>query len=79
MKKLQYAKVVFVSLAKEATTDPELMVLTVGGLALASRSRPLRGIGIAMTGWYISRKADTYMTVLDSKLRLIAQVLNEKD
>lgn len=74
--KLQFAGLVFKGLAEEVTTDPELLVLTAAGLALASRSRPLRGIGIAMGGWYITRKADTYMTVFDSKMRLVAAVID---
>lgn len=74
--KLRFAKVVFSTLAKEATTDPELLVLTTSGLLLASGSRPLKGLGIAMAGWYVTRKADAYMTVLDSNLHLIAGVIN---
>lgn len=76
MEQLENAEAVFLGLAKEITTDPELMVLTAGGLALASRSRLLRGMGVAMIGWYVTRKADTYMMVINSKMQLIASVMD---
>lgn len=72
----EFAKAVFSGLAHESLTDPELLVLTTSGLFLASRSRPLKGIGIALAGWYVTRKADTYMSVLDSKMSLIAELIN---
>lgn len=72
----EFAKAVFLGLVHESFTDPELLVLTTSGLLLASRSRPLKGIGIALAGWYVTRKADTYMSVFDSKMRLIAKVIN---
>lgn len=73
---LKFSQAVFGGLIHEALTDPELLVLTTSGLLLASRSRPLKGVGIALGGWYVTRKADTYMAVLDSKMRLIASVIS---
>lgn len=73
----EFSKAVFSSLSHEALTDPELLVLTSAGLLLASRSRPLKGLGIALGGWYLSRKADQYVSVIDSKMMLLAQVLND--
>lgn len=74
--RVQFAYLVFKGLAEEVTKDPELLVLTAAGLGLASCSRPLRGIGIAMMGWYITRRADAYMTALDSKMGLIASIMD---
>jgi hypothetical protein len=69
-------RAVFTGLAREALTDPELIVLTVGSVAATSRSRTAKGLGIAMVGWYATRKADTYMMVFDSKMGLLAQVIS---
>lgn len=71
----QFSKAVFSSLSHEALTDPELLVLTSAGLLLASRSRSLKGLGIALSGWYLSRRADQYVSALDSKMMLLAQVI----
>lgn len=77
---IEFVKAVYSGLAHEVMSDPELLVLTTAGIGLASRSRLLRGIGIAMTGWYLTRKVDYYygatMNLLDSKTTLIASVIN---
>lgn len=70
------AKNVFSDLAHEYLNDSDLMVLAASGLLLSSRRRPLKGVGIALMGWYVTRKADTYMSVIDSKMRLIAGVIS---
>lgn len=72
----EFAKAVFSGLAHEFLTDSDLLVLATSSLLLVSHSRPLKGIGIAFAGWYVTRKADTYMSVFDSKMRLIAGVIN---
>lgn len=74
--KVEFTEAVFTGLAKEVMADPELMVLTAAGLGLASRSRLLRGLGIAMSGWYVSRKVDYYMMALTTKMHLLAQVID---
>jgi hypothetical protein len=77
---IEFTKAVYSGLAHEVMSDPELLVLTTAGIGLASRSRLLKGIGIAMTGWYLSRKVDYYygaaINVFDSKTTLIASVIN---
>lgn len=72
----EFSKAVFSSLFHEVLTDPELLVLTSAGLLLASRSRPLKGLGIALGGWYLSRRADQYVSAIDSKMLLLAQVIS---
>lgn len=74
--RLEFMKNVYSGLAQQATSDPELLVLTTAGIGLASRSRLLRGIGIAMAGWYLTRKVDYYMMVSNSKMASLAQVIS---
>lgn len=71
-----FSRGVALALSHEVLTDPDLFVLTVSGLCMASRSRPLKGLGIAMAGWFVARKADTYVMVIDSKMSLIAALID---
>lgn len=75
----EFASAVGRSLLHEALTDPDLLALTTAGLLLGSRSQVLKGVGIAIGGWYLSRRVDQYMWVLDSKMGLLAQVISESN
>lgn len=72
----KFAQAVFGSLLHEALTDPELLILTTSGLCIASRRPRIKGLGIALGGWYISRRVDQHMFAFDSKMRLLALVID---
>lgn len=75
----EFSKAIYTSLAHEAFTDPELFVLLSSGVLLASRSRILKGVGIALGGWFISRRVDHHMMMVASKVTLLAQVISESN
>lgn len=59
------------------TSDPDTFLLGVSGLCLGGRSKHIRGVGIALGGLFLARRADRYMGFIDSKMMLLAQLIRE--
>lgn len=73
----KFAYLIGKSLLHEALTDPEAFCLALSGLCLGSRSSRLRGLGIILGGWFITRRADAYIRIFDSNAKLLAQLMIE--
>lgn len=74
----EFAAGVGLGLYKAVTTDTEVFLLATSGLLLGSGSRRLRGLGLALGGLFISRRADQYALMLAQKLEEISQVMDAR-
>ena len=63
-------------LMQAVLTDSEVLSLATAGLLLGSRSRRARGLGIALGTLVLARRADQYVTVIDSNLQRLVRVIS---
>lgn len=73
----KFAAGIGAGLAKAATEDESVFLLTITGVLLGSRSKRLNGIGKVMGMYVVARRADQYMGVLDHNLKRICLVMHE--
>lgn len=68
----EFAYRVITGLAKAVITEPDMFVLALSTIS-SKRGRN------ALLLWFIARRADQYVGVLDSKLTLLARVIAESN
>lgn len=70
---IEFASSIIGGLAKATTNDVNVFLLATTGVLLSTRRT--RGMGLALGAYVTFRRLDTYVDVLHSDARLLAQVM----
>jgi hypothetical protein len=68
----EFASAVLRGLGKAVISEPDMFVLALSAIL------PKR-LGAAFAIWFMARRADQYLSVLDSKLTLLSRVIAESN
>lgn len=63
-------------LLRAVLTDSEVLLLASSGILLGSDSKRIRGLGIALGSLVLARRADQYVSAIDSKLGQLVRVID---
>jgi hypothetical protein len=59
----EFAASIYLGVGQAILSDPDVLLLFSGGILLATPWRPVKGLGIGLTGLFINRRADQYVSL----------------